>query len=65
MLALANRLPDAAEVQVRIDFAALGLDPGAVTATDARTGAAPPITDQVLTVPIAGRNYTHVTVAGR
>lgn len=65
VLAIANRLPDAAEVQVRIDFAALGLDPATATATDARTGATLTIADGVLTVPIAGRNYTYVTVAGR
>ncbi len=61
VIAITNRLPDAADVSVRIDVQALRLTAGA-TATDLRTDRQLPIEDGVVTVPVGARNYTYLKI---
>ncbi len=54
-----NRLPDPADVRVRLDPDALGIGANA-TATDLRTNEALSIEDGVVTARVDGRNYTYL-----
>lgn len=62
VVAIANRLPDDADVIVSVDLDDLGLANRDITAIDERTGKPAQFSNGHLVVPVKGRNYTFISL---
>jgi hypothetical protein len=61
VVVVTSRTPEPRTVEVTLDLVALDAA-GATQARDARSGASLPITDGRVSVPLAGRSYTYLTL---